>query len=149
MTPAITQASAGLQRAISAALDIPFHREDQDAIYAVGRFLYEQQQAARAAEVFRLLALVAPERCRSWTALAACHEALGDVDRARDLYRLALEVAEQDDHRATAAVYKARLDLDNDEGDAARLALETCDPTECPDQDALREVMRRLRGGGS
>lgn len=144
MTPA-----QSVQRAISGALDIPFTRDDQDAIYAVGRFLYEQQQPGRAAEVFRLLALVAPERCRSWTALAACHEALSDVARARELYRLALDVAEQDDHRATAAVCKARLDLDNGDDDAARIALEGCDPSECADREALRDVTRRLRGGGT
>lgn len=123
---------------------VPFTADDQDAIYAVGRFLYEQSQHVRAAEVFRLLALLAPKRSRSWTALAACHEALGDVDRARTLYALALDVPEHDNHRPVAAVYKARLDIDAGDEDAARASLESCDLNECEVIATANDVWRRL-----
>lgn len=123
----------------------PFTADDQDAIYAVGRFLYEQGQHVRASEIFRLLALLVPERSRSWTALAACHEALGDIERARALYAIALEVPEHDDHRAVAAVYKARLDIDAGDEDAARASLGCCDLSECEVIATAHEVSRRLQ----
>lgn len=111
MSPAVTRDDPMLQSLLTAA-GIPYTSADQDAIYAIGRVLYDRADYTDATHMFRLLALVAPTRSRSWASLAACHEALGDAERARILYALALDVDERDNHRDVAAVYKARLDLD-------------------------------------
>lgn len=114
-------------RSLLDAAGVPFTSADQDAVYAVGRVLYERADHQRAADVFRLLALLAPMRSRSWASLAACHEALGEVERARVLYALALDVSEHDNHRPVAAAYKARLDLEVGDEEAAAATLELFD----------------------
>src|SRR5947209_15943221 len=67
----------------------PLSREEVDGIYSVGVRLYARERYAEASDVFRLLVLYRPREARGWTALAACHEALGDDDRAIALYNLA------------------------------------------------------------
>jgi Flp pilus assembly protein TadD len=111
-------------RATLALADVPFGRDDADAIHAVGRVFLERGAPRDAVHVFQLLALVAPSAPRSWTALAVCHEALGDLARARALYGLALDAPERDTFRGYAAVNKARLDLEAGDLDAAEAALD-------------------------
>jgi len=137
-------------RALLDATGVPFTSADQDAIYAVGRSLYDRADHQRAADVFRLLALLAPLRSRSWASLAACHEAFGDNDRARILYALALDVREHDNHRPVAAAYKARLDLEAGDADAAATTLEVFDRDVADAAlvamvDSLESELRRTR----
>jgi len=126
MNAAATQSDPTIA-ALLQATGVPFTAADQDAVYAVGRMLYDRAEHHRAADVFRVLALLAPMRSRSWAALAACHEAFGDTERARILYALALDVNEHDNHRPVAAAYKARLDLESGDAGAAEATLELFD----------------------
>jgi Flp pilus assembly protein TadD len=57
-----------------------------EALYATGHWLMSQDRCADAASVFRAMALLAPEDERSWLALGACHEALGQADLALEMY---------------------------------------------------------------
>lgn len=136
--------------ALLQATGTPFTPGDQDALYAVGRTLYDNAEHHRAADVFRLLALLAPMRSRSWTSLAACHEAFGDTERARVLYALALDVNEHDNHRPVAAAYKARLDLEAGDINAAIETLElfdrdSADASLIAMADALERELTRTR----
>lgn len=129
--------------------DAPFAADDQDSIYAVGRTLYERGDYVNAAHVSRLLALVAPRRSRSWTTLAACHDALGDAERARALYGLALTVDEHDLHRPFAALHKARLDIECGELEVAELGLDQLgdvDPELAPLEADVRRRIDLARG---
>lgn len=120
----VTEESAtSALRATLAMAEVPFGPEDADSIHAVGRLLFERGDHEDAAHVFRLLALVAPTHPRSWTALASCHDILGDVERARALYGIALSVPDDDAFRPYAAANKARLDLDAGDPEAAEAAL--------------------------
>ncbi len=57
-----------------------------EALYATGHWLLTQDRPADAACVFRAMALLAPEDERSWLALGACHEALGQPYQAIQMY---------------------------------------------------------------
>jgi Flp pilus assembly protein TadD len=57
-----------------------------EALYATGHWLLTQDRPADAACVFRAMALLAPQDERSWLALGACHEALGQSERALQMY---------------------------------------------------------------
>src|SRR5580692_7789996 len=57
-----------------------------EALYATGHWLLTHDRPADAACVFRAMALLAPEDERSWLALGACHEALGQTDLALQMY---------------------------------------------------------------
>lgn len=57
-----------------------------EALYATGHWLLSQDRPADAACVLRAMALVAPTDDRSWLALGACHEALGQADVALQMY---------------------------------------------------------------
>jgi tetratricopeptide (TPR) repeat protein len=62
-----------------------------EVLYAAGHVFYEQSDYARAADVFRLLALARPHTPRSWIALGATHEAAGDLEPAMALYGIATQ----------------------------------------------------------
>jgi Flp pilus assembly protein TadD len=82
-----------------------------EAIYAAGHIYYEQESFARAADVFRLLALARPHEARSWIGLGATHEAVGEWDRAGALYAIAVQARDARlDERATAILYLARAE---------------------------------------
>ncbi len=105
--------------------------ESRDGLYAIGRMFYERQDHVRAADVFRLLVLAAPTEARGWLALAASHEAADDDDRARELYRIAIEATEPSPERTTAIVYLARLSLrERDVAEAHRLLEQVIDEDE-------------------
>jgi tetratricopeptide (TPR) repeat protein len=57
-----------------------------EALYATGHWLLSQERPSDAATVFRAMALLAPEDERSWLALGASHEALGQSDVALEMY---------------------------------------------------------------
>jgi tetratricopeptide (TPR) repeat protein len=64
-----------------------------DAIYSAGHWLLTEERPTDALDIFRTMLLVAPADERSWLGLGACHEALGELERALDLYRLAEHAA--------------------------------------------------------
>lgn len=64
-----------------------------EALYATGHWLLGAERFADAAIVFRTMALAAPTDERSWLALGACHEALGQLAIATSLYEIASAVA--------------------------------------------------------
>jgi Flp pilus assembly protein TadD len=146
MTPHDDAAARALSATLALA-EIPFGAEDADSIHAVGRVLFERGDHDGAGHVFRLLALVAPTQSRSWTALASCHDVIGDTDRARALYRLALEVPDHDEYRPFAAVNKARLDLEVGDTEGAEAALEQLDdtPVRSVENEALDKLLVDLR----
>jgi uncharacterized protein HemY len=56
------------------------------AFYEVGRMLYDSSDFQRAAEVFRLVALLDPTNGDGWQALGACHEQQGELGVAAVVY---------------------------------------------------------------
>lgn len=135
-------------RATLALADIPFGPDDAEGIHAVGRMFFDRGDHQDAMHVFRLLALVAPSQPRSWTALGSCHEVLGDFERARALYMIALSLPGDELFKGHAAVNKARLDLEADDVAGAERALDAIDPEVLDDVALLRglaELRARLR----
>lgn len=72
---------------------IPTREQRLDALYAIGHELFERDELARAADVFRYLAVAAPERAAAWWGLAACHERLEDYEVAAALYKTGAELS--------------------------------------------------------
>lgn len=80
-----------MQAAIMSAL--PAHagsladrKRAADALYATGHLLLEQDKPAHASGVFRAMALLAPTDERAWLGMGACHEALGHLLVALEMY---------------------------------------------------------------
>jgi tetratricopeptide (TPR) repeat protein len=101
----------------------PLTPQELDGIYAVGADLYGRERWSEAEDVFRLLVLVRPTDARGWIALAACHEARGDDDRAVSLYQVASCAPSRVDARL-AQLYLARLLAKTGRHDEAREILE-------------------------
>lgn len=57
-----------------------------EALYAMGHSLHAQDRFAESAAVFRIMLKVAPADERSWLGLGECHERLGQLDVALELY---------------------------------------------------------------
>jgi Flp pilus assembly protein TadD len=57
-----------------------------EALYATAHWLLSEERPADASCVLRAMALVAPTDERSWLALGACHEALGQPGVALQMY---------------------------------------------------------------
>ena len=101
----------------------PLTQADVDGIYAIGADLYTREHWSEAQDVFRLLVLVRPTYARGWIALAACHEAQGEEDRAISLYQVASCATTRADARL-AQLYLARLFAKGGRHDEAREILE-------------------------
>jgi tetratricopeptide (TPR) repeat protein len=101
----------------------PLTASDLDHIYAVGADLYVRERWSEAQDVFRLLVLVHPSDARGWIALAACHEAQADDERAIALYQLASGASSREDSRR-ARLYLARVLAKTGRHDEARQILE-------------------------
>jgi tetratricopeptide (TPR) repeat protein len=101
--------------------------EQQDTTHALAQALYERGDITQALDVFRLLALCAPMRARSWFSVAVCHEALGDEERAASLYELSVEVGGDHEFVVLAAIRGAKLLCDLDEVDRASEVLDRVD----------------------
>ena len=96
-----------------------------ETLYAAGFSFYENTDFVKAADVFRLLALVRPHAARSWVALAATHEAVEDHERAMVLYGMAAQSRDASDHeRAEAYIHLARVEHLLGEEDAAEQDLQ-------------------------
>jgi Flp pilus assembly protein TadD len=59
-----------------------------DGLYSVGFSMLEAERWRDAADVFRAMVLTCPRDERSWIALGRCHEELGQLDVAVELYSL-------------------------------------------------------------
>lgn len=57
-----------------------------DALYATGHLLLEQDKPAHASGVFRAMALLVPTDERAWLGMGACHEGLGQLTVAIEMY---------------------------------------------------------------
>jgi len=64
-----------------------------EALYATGHWLLGLARYPDAAVVFRAMTVAAPTDERSWLALGACHEAIGQTDIATGLYEIGSHVA--------------------------------------------------------
>jgi tetratricopeptide (TPR) repeat protein len=134
---------------------IPTLTEEQaEALYFVGYQHYEQDQYDAAADVFRLLALVRPNRARSWLSLGAVHEAVNDFERAAALYSIAATSHEAfRDERALAFLYRARVhavigekrDALDDVDTFFDLASHDVEPEVVASAEQLRGRLRRAR----
>jgi Flp pilus assembly protein TadD len=88
-----------------------------DAIYAAGHFLFTNDRVPEALDVFRTMLLAAPTDDRGWLGLGACHESIGEDDRALDIYRVARRAISR---RARIEIALARsLRARGDLGDAS------------------------------
>lgn len=91
MEPHIDEVSASGSRAI-------------EAIYSIGHTLLEQQRAAEAAKVFRVMLRLVPVDERGWLGLGACHEELDELDIASELYGTGWTVAQPPSARCLYAL---------------------------------------------
>ena len=57
-----------------------------EALYATGHQLFSRARFADAACVYRAMLTFAPQDERGWLALGACHEGLGQIELALQLY---------------------------------------------------------------
>ena len=107
-----------------------------EQLYALGYWLIGQERYADAAVVFRLGMQAAPRDERIWLGLGLCHERIGQLDLARQLYGLGSVAAEpaprclvaaarvlvqQDDAEKAAELYELALGLIDDLDDAEDL----------------------------
>jgi Flp pilus assembly protein TadD len=115
-----------------------------EALYATGHWLFSEQRAHDAASVFRALALVAPTDERSWLALGACHEALGQPELALEMYGTGRVIARPSVRCsiAQARVYRAQ-GRDDDAEAALANAAELADSVEDESLVELVDAERR------
>ncbi len=100
-----------------------------ESLYGVGHWLVANERHADALDVFRTMLLVDGTDARAWLGLGACHEALGETEKAVALYGLASSACGERAARCTAAkarLLRARGDL-TDARDAYELAVEQAD----------------------
>ncbi|MCE7891556.1 MAG: hypothetical protein KJ015_32850 [Myxococcales bacterium] len=76
-------------------MHVPNASAEIDAYYAVGKLLYDNDDFCRAADVFRLVALLDPRRGDAWWALGACHEQEGELETAAAMYETGFHLGEQ------------------------------------------------------
>jgi len=90
-----------------------------EALYATGHWLLTQDRPADGASVFRAMALLAPKDERSWLALGACHEALGQPGLAIKMYGTGRVLARPSVRCDLARARLLRAEEKEDEADAA------------------------------
>jgi Flp pilus assembly protein TadD len=117
-----------------------------EALYTTAHWLLSEGRAADAACVLRAMALVAPTDERSWLALGACHEALGQPDVALQMYGTGRVLARPSVRCDLARARILRADGRDDEADVA-LAWAS-EEAEAKDDEGLVKLVsaeRRLR----
>ena len=109
-----------------------------ELVYATAFDLFQKEQYADAARVFRLMLRIAPTDGRGWTGLAECHEAIGQEALALEIFGAGTIAARS----ARCAIGRARLLRKRDCDDEAAEALELARSlAEREDDDALLEVI--------
>jgi tetratricopeptide (TPR) repeat protein len=73
-----------------------FSDDELEFFYSIGYVSYTQSKFDEALAIFQRLARYRPAEPRYLKALAACHEALGDIKAARNAYALVMCVAPDD-----------------------------------------------------
>lgn len=102
-----------------------------EAIYATGHALFEREQYADAANIFRLMLHAAPRDERGWLALGECHERVGQPHIALELYGAGTVVARPSARCALARARALRtLDRREDAEEALDRALQIALDTE-------------------
>ncbi len=122
--------------------------QQAEAVYAIGHAYYAREDFRRAADVFRLLVLTRPQEARGWTALAACHDAVDDVEHAEALYEAALLAPIGEHERDRARVFLARLLASQGRTAEAREHVEAIEGLELADvlETEIRTLRRQLGG---
>jgi Flp pilus assembly protein TadD len=115
-----------------------------EALYATGHWLLSADRFGDAAIVFRMMALAAPSDERSWLALGACHEGIGQHGIAASLYEVAGAVAAPAIRCTIARGRSLRLlGRDDEAGDAFEQAFDLA--VEAGDEDLAALVDRERR----
>lgn len=115
-----------------------------EALYATGHWLLGLARYADAAVVFRVMTVAAPNDERSWLALGACHEAVGQTDIAAALYEIGSSVAAPTVRCAVAHARALRtLGRECEAQEVAGHALEVAD--ELADAELRSLALRELR----
>jgi Flp pilus assembly protein TadD len=109
-----------------------------EALYATAHWLLSEGRPADAACVLRAMALVAPTDDRSWLALGACHEALGQPEVALQMYGTGRVLA----HASVRCdLARARILRTKGRDDEADLAIESATrAAEAARDDALLDL---------
>ena len=89
--------------------DAPLEASHVEAVYAVGHAFFVREEHGKAIDLFRLLILCRPQDARSWFALGACHEAIGEHERAITLYEVALSAPQGRQEQLRSLVHLAKL----------------------------------------
>jgi hypothetical protein len=114
-----------------------------EALYATAHWLLSEERPADASCVLRAMALVAPTDERSWLALGACHEALGQPEVALQMYGTGRVLARPSVRCDLARARVLRREGRDHEAD---LALESAtEAAEAANDDTLLELV--LTGG--
>ncbi len=115
-----------------------------EALYAMGHSLLSDERFVDAAAVFRIMLQVAPTDERSWLALGECHERIGQLDVALELYG-AGTVANEDSARCEVA--RARVFREQGKACEADDALEAASQiAERLDDATLHALIEQERG---
>lgn len=119
-----------------------------DAYYAIGKLLYDNDEFRKAADVFRLAALLEPTRGEVWWALGACHEQEGELGVAALLYETGYHLGEQSPELgllATRAFFRAgeRGKADEMIAELARARLDV------ESKERLKRIEWEMKGEGS
>ena len=120
-------------------------REEIDGIYSAAVRFYARERWSEAGELFRWLVHARPEQARGWIGLAACHEGMGDDERALALYQLASTAAAPNANRKRARLYLARLLVKLGRHDEARAELDALERDACAGAEASDRSAEELR----
>ncbi len=113
-----------------------------ETLYATGKWLLDEGKSIQAADVFRVMMLVAPGDERSWLGIGACHEALLQAELAIDLYEKG-EAAAQSGKCSIARARVFRMLGRDADADAALEAAEGI--ADAIDDDDLRALLAHER----
>jgi hypothetical protein len=110
-----------------------------EALYSTAHWLLSEDRPADASCVLRAMALVAPTDERSWLALGACHEALGQSETALQMYGTGRVLARPS---VRCDLARARILRRAGRDHEADLALESAtEAAEAADDEALLELV--------
>jgi cytochrome c-type biogenesis protein CcmH/NrfG len=114
--------------------------ETLEALYGVAHWLVMQERHADALSVFRTMLLLEGTDPRGWLGLGACHEALGETEKAVTLYTLASSAC--GDRAARCSAARARLVRLGGDDDATREAYALArEQAIASDDDELAELL--------
>jgi hypothetical protein len=119
-----------------------------DALYAVGHALLANGRAQEAGDVFRMMVLAAPACERSWVGLGTCHEALGQLRIAREVYGTGRLVAKPAG-RCEIALARILRRTEAPDEQIEEAILRAAEIAESTDDEELRELVAYERRRGA